>query len=172
VEASTPLRRWENEKWLALAHRLAGKGVTPVWSSGPGGKHLIDEIDKERKFTAFGHQLDLAQLWHLVAGAALLVSVDTSVAHIAKLTHTPAVTLYGPSSGALFGRGRFWSEAPFREVTAADFPCRDQRTLFKRRVEWVRRCQRSTAECAEPRCMHAIGVEQVAAALAELGIHV
>ena len=168
VEASTPLRRWENEKWLALALRLAEKGLTPVWSSGPGGKKMIDEIDRARKFASLGHRLDLAQLWHLVAGAALLVSVDTSVAHIAKLTHTPTVTLYGPSSGLLFGRGRFWSEAPFREVTVEDFPCRDQRTLFKRRVEWVRRCQRSTAECAAPRCMHAIGVGDVTRAAAEL----
>jgi hypothetical protein len=80
--------------------------------------------------------------------------------------------LYGPGSDVLFGRGRFWREAPFREVIVADFPCRDQRTLFKRRVEWVRRCQRSSAECADPRCMHAVGVEQVVAALGELGIHV
>jgi ADP-heptose:LPS heptosyltransferase len=171
VEASTPLRLWEKEKWFALALRLSKSGVSPVWSSGPGGKKIIDQVDRERKFPALGHQLDLAQLWHLVAGAALLVSVDTSVAHIGKLTHTPTVTLYGPSSGLLFGRGRFWSEAPFREVTVADFPCRDQLTLFKRRIEWVRRCQRSTAECAEPRCMHAIGVDQVAAAIGELGIH-
>jgi ADP-heptose:LPS heptosyltransferase len=171
VEASTPLRRWENEKWLALALRLAEKGLTPVWSSGPGGKKMIDEIDRERKFASLGHRLDLAQLWHLVAGAALLVSVDTSVAHIAKLTHTPTVTLYGPSSGLLFGRGRDWSEAPVREVTVEDFPCRDQRTLFKRRIEWVRRCQRSTAECAAPRCMHAIGLDRVSEAIGELGIH-
>jgi ADP-heptose:LPS heptosyltransferase len=172
VEASDVLRRWDNDKWLALALRLAEKGITPVWSSGPAGKKLIDEIDPQQRFRALGHQLDLAQLWHLVAGAALLVSVDTSVAHIAKHTHTPSAVLYGPGSDVLFGRGRFWREAPFREVIVADFPCRDQRTLFKRRVEWVRRCQRSNAECADPRCMHAVGVEQVVAALGELGIHV
>ena len=174
VEASTALRRWESGKWLALANRLAAAGTTPVWSSGPAGRKLIEEIDPQGKFQALGHRLDLAQLWHLLAGAALLVSVDTSVAHMAKLTHTPTVTLYGPSSGLLFGRGRFWSDAPFREVTVEDFPCRDQRTLFKRRIEWVRRCQRNVgraaAECAEPRCMQAIGVEQVIAALGELGI--
>jgi len=155
VEASTALRRWESGKWLALATRLAAKGITPVWSSGPAGRTLIAEIDPRGQYLSLGHRLDLAQLWHLLAGAALLVSVDTSIAHMAKLTYTPTVTLYGPSSGLLFGRGRFWSEAPFREVTVPDFPCRDQRTLFKRRVEWVRRCQRTfggaAAECAAPR---------------------
>lgn len=176
VEASTPLRRWDNHKWLALAHRLAAAGVTPVWSSGPGGRKLIEAIDPQAKFQSLGHRLDLAQLWHLVASAALLVSVDTSVAHIAKLTYTPTVTLYGPSSDVLFGRGRFWSEAPFREVTVPEFPCRDQTTLFKRRVDWVRRCQRTVgraaAECAEPRCMQSIGVDAVVNAALELGIHV
>ena len=100
----------------------------------------------------------------------MLVCPDTSVSHIGKLTFTPSVTLYGPSSALLFGKGEFWSEAPFREVTVEDFPCRDQRTLFKRRIEWVRRCQRSTDECAEPRCMQAIGVEQVRAAAEALGL--
>jgi ADP-heptose:LPS heptosyltransferase len=170
VEASTPLKHWEEPKWLWLAETLHKKGLDIVWSAGPNGAQLIERIDPERKFAALGHRLDLAQLWHLVAGAALLVCPDTSVAHLGKLTFTPTVTLFGPSSSVLFGPGEFWRNAPFRGVTAADFPCRDQHTLFKRRIEWVRRCQRSTDECAEPRCMQAIGVEQVLAAAAELGL--
>jgi ADP-heptose:LPS heptosyltransferase len=171
VEASSPLRHWQEDKWLQLAVLLQQRGLLPVWSAGPAGLPLIDGIDKEGKFPALGHRLDLAQLWHLVAGAAALICPDTSVSHIGKLTFTPTVTLYGPSSGLLFGRGAFWADAPFREVTVADFPCRDQHTLFKRRIEWVRRCQRSLAECAEPRCMQAIGIEGVLAALAELGVY-
>ena len=80
------------------------------------------------------------------------------------------VTLFGPGSALLFGRGEFWREAPFREVTLADFPCRDQNTLFKRRIEWLRRCQRTSAECAAPRCMQALGVEPVLAAVSSLGL--
>ena len=171
VEASTPLKHWEERKWLALATALSEKGLAPVWSAGPGGEEMLRRIDREWTFEALGHRLDLAQLWHLVAAAALLVCPDTSVAHMGKLTFTPTVCLFGPSSAELFGRGDFWRDAPFREVTVADFPCRDQRTLFKRRIEWVRRCQRTPAECAEPRCMHAIGVEQVLAAAASLGVY-
>jgi hypothetical protein len=80
------------------------------------------------------------------------------------------VTLFGPSSDVLFGKGEFWRDAPFLGVTVEDFPCRDQRTLFRREIEWVRRCQRSTAECAEPRCMQAIPVEKVLAAVSGLGV--
>ncbi len=170
VEASTPLKHWEEKKWLALALALEQKGVQPVWSAGPTGVAYLKTIDPDGRFPMLGHRLDLAQLWHLVAGAALLVCPDTSVAHIGKHTFTPTVTLFGPSSAELFGRGSFWRDAPFREVTLADFPCRDQRTLFKRRIEWVRRCQRSPQQCAEPRCMHGISVDAVLAAAAELGI--
>lgn len=171
VEASTPLKHWDDAKWLALARQLSEKGLTPVWSSGPGGLPLVGKIDPQKTFQAVGYKLDLPQLWHLVAHAAALVCVDTSVAHLGKLVFTPTVCLFGPSSAELFGRGAFWRDAPFREVTVAEFPCRDQQTLFKRRIEWIRRCQRSVDECAEPRCMHAIGVEPVLAALKELNVH-
>ncbi len=169
VEASTPLKHWEDGKWLSLADALAGKGFAIIWSAGPGGEGMLKRIDPQARFPAIGHRLDLGQLWHLVAGAALLVCPDTSVAHLGKLAFTPTVTLFGPSSAALFGKGEFWRNAPFRGVTVPDFPCRDQQMLFKRRIEWVRRCQRSLDECPAPRCMHAIGVDQVLAAAAELG---
>ena len=44
------------------------------------------------------------------------------------------------------------------------FPCRDQRLLFRRKVEWVRRCVRTPAQCAEPRCMNAIDLSAAIAA--------
>jgi ADP-heptose:LPS heptosyltransferase len=168
VEASTPLKHWEEAKWLALAETLAAEGLGAVWSAGPQGEAHLQRIDPKARFPALGHRLDLAQLWHLVAGAALLVCPDTSVMHLGRLTGTPTVSLFGPSSATLFGAGEFWREAPFRGVTVEDFPCRDQRTLFKRRVEWIRRCQRSIAECPAPRCLHALGVDAVMKAVREL----
>ena len=161
VEASTPLKHWPEANWKALAEALAGRGLDVVWSAGPAGADYLARIDSGKRFLALGHRLDFAQLWHLVAGARLLVCPDTSVAHLGKLTFTPTVTLFGPSSARLFGKGRFWRNAPFTEVTVPDFPCRDQRLLFKREIAWVRRCTRSTSECPRPRCMEAISVEQV-----------
>jgi ADP-heptose:LPS heptosyltransferase len=161
VEASTPLKQWEETKWLHLAAALEEKGIRPVWSAGRDGTAYLARIDPARRYPALGQNLDLVQLWNLVARAALLVSVDTSVAHIGKHTFTPTVTLFGPSSATLFGAGEFWRDAPFHAAGPREFPCRDQRTLFKREIEWVRRCQRSTAECAAPRCMQSISVDDV-----------
>ena len=56
----------------------------------------------------------------------------------------------------------------YRAVTVDPFPCRDQRTLFKREIAWVRRCQRSPQECTAPRCMQAIDVAAVERAVSEL----
>jgi ADP-heptose:LPS heptosyltransferase len=164
VEASTPLKHWEEGKWLALAQELDGAGIAAVWSAGPEGEPLLSAIDPEGRFPALGHRLDLAQLWHLVAGAALLVTLDTSVMHLGRLTGTPTVALFGPSSATLFGPGGFWRDAPFRAVTLEDFPCRDQQTLFKREITWIRRCTRTLAECPAPRCMQAIETTRVAEA--------
>ena len=167
VEASTPLKHWEEEKWMALAGALAQRGLQPVWSAGPGSA-MLRRIDPAGRFLALGDRLDLAQLWHLVAGAALLVCPDTSVMHIGRLTATPTVALYGPSATDLFGAGEFWRDVPFRAVTVPDFPCRDQNRLFKREIQWIRRCQRTPASCAAPRCMHAIGLDSVLHAVEEV----
>ena len=48
------------------------------------------------------------------------------------------------------------------------FPCRNQRVLFRREIDWVRRCARTTAECAHARCLDAIGDDAIAAALDEV----
>ena len=168
VEASTPLKHWQDAKWRSLADWLFANGAQPIWSAGPAGAALLRRIDPSGRFPALGHRLDLAQLWNLVAGAALLVCPDTSVMHIGRLTGAPTVALFGPSSVPLFGAGEFWRAMPYRAVTVPDFPCRDQNRLFKREIAWVRRCQRSTEECREPRCMHAIGSGDVTQAAAEL----
>ena len=166
VGASTPLKQWRAERWRELAATLAAGGLDIAWSGGRGEERLVEAIDPERRHASFAGRLDLPQLWHLLSGAALLVAPDTGVAHLGRVTWTPSVTLFGPGSAVTGGAGRFWRHVPWRAVTVPDFPCRDQRVLFRREIEWVRRCGRSTAECAAPRCMDAIAVEDVLRAAA------
>lgn len=161
VGASSALKLWEPEKWRALASALCQAGLAIVWSAGPGEEDLVAGVDPRREHRSYAGRLDLAQLWHLVKGAALLVAPDTGVAHLGRITGTPTVALFGPGSALLCGAGEFWKNAPYRALTVDPFRCRDQRILFKRELPWVRRCARTPAECAAPRCMHAIGVEAV-----------
>jgi ADP-heptose:LPS heptosyltransferase len=166
IGARSPLRHWPAARWTALASKLE-RDYQVVWSAGPGETQLVDEVDPARRFASFAGTLDLAQLWHLVAGAELLVTLDTGVAHLAKLTWTRTVCLFGPGSAPLLGRGEFFRDAPFTEVTVPDFPCRDRHQLFKREVVWVRHCARTLDECDRPRCMEALALEDVMRAIAE-----
>ena len=168
VGASTPLKLWDPHKWRSLAEQLTGRGLQVVWSGGKNEQHIVAQIDPGGDFQTYAGRLDLAQLWHLVQGARLLVSNDTGVAHLGRLTGTPTVTLFGPGSSILCGAGEFWHHAPYRAVTIPDFPCRDQRILFKREIAWVHRCGRGVDECPAPRCMQAIEVERVITAVSEL----
>jgi ADP-heptose:LPS heptosyltransferase len=162
--ASTPLKQWRPERWMALAQALEQRGLAVVWSAGRGEEGLVGACDPHGRFASYAGRLDLPQLWGLLAGARLLVAPDTGIAHLGRVTWTPTVTLFGPGSAVICGRGDFWRDTPWRAVTEAEFPCRDQTILFRREIDWVRRCGRSTRECAEPRCMHALSVEAVVAA--------
>lgn len=161
VGASTPLKQWPAASWRALAEALTVGGYEVAWSAGSGEQTIVQAVDPEARYRSHAGKLDSAQLWHLVADCALLVTLDTGIAHLAKLTGTRTLCLYGPGSATLVGRGSFWRTAPFRELTIEDFPCRDQRILFKREIEWVRRCGRRQNECPKPRCMEAIDAERV-----------
>lgn len=168
VGASTPLKYWLPQRWLALARHLEGRGVNVVWSGGRGEEAVVAACDPERRYRSYAGTLDLAQMWRLLARAALLVAPDTGVAHMGRAAFTPTVTLYGPGSAVLCGPGRFWRDVPQRALTLDPFPCRDQPILFRRRVEWVRRCIRALHECAEPRCMNAIELAAVIAAAEDM----
>jgi len=171
VGASTVLKQWTSEKWRALAETLTRRGYRVVWSGGPGEQSVVDKIDPEQRNLSFAGRLDLAQLWHLIAHASLLVCPDTGAAHLGRIVGIPTVTLFGPGSPVLCGAGKFWRNSPYRAVTIDDFPCRDQRVFFRRPIAWVRRCGRSERTCvALGACMDAIPASAVDRAIEELGI--
>ncbi|MHB9100004.1 MAG: glycosyltransferase family 9 protein [Sulfuricella sp.] len=161
IGASSPLKLWEAEKWLALADFLETRGYQVVWSGGRGEEKLVAALDPEGRRLSYVGRLDLAQLWRLLKRASLLVCPDTGVAHLGRLTGTPTVALFGPGSASIYGAGDFWRDSPYAAVTVDPFPCRDQHRLFKREIPWVQRCGRSTQECTTPRCMQAISLEAV-----------
>lgn len=166
VGASSTVKLWANQNWRNLAQRLAARGLEVVWSGGVGDEALVRAIDPEGRHRSYAGRLDLAQLWHLMADARLFVSPDTGVAHLARLTGVPGVTLFGPGSPRLFGRGEFWRDAPCAEVAVEDVPCRDQDNLFNRRRAWIRRCGRSPGQCVGGgRCMTGLSLAAVEAAI-------
>ncbi len=168
VGAGNPLRLWPADRWEKLADRLAGRGLTVVWSGGKGEEGVVRACDPQGRYHSYAGKLDLVELWWLIKRARLLVCPDTGIAHLGRIVNTPTVVLFGPGSSVLFGAGRFWRASPFRAVTIPDFPCRDQRLLFKREVPWMRHCARRMPQCGDNRCMQAVSLDVVTSAAEEL----
>ena len=166
--ASTPLKQWAPQRWAELASHLVSRGLEIAWSAGRGQEALVEQADPERRHRSYAGTLDLAQMWSLIANAEVMVTPDTGLAHLSRLTFTPTVTLFGPGTPQLVGSGSFFRNAPWRPVIVDPFHCRDQHILFRRDVPWVRRCSRTARECASPACMLAIDVRRVVDAIAAL----
>ncbi len=168
VGAGNVLRRWQAEKWRALIAELEARGLRCVFSGAENDREHIAQIDPEGKRLSYAGNTSLPQLWHLLQNAALLVCPDTGIAHLGRIVGVPTVAIFGQGSPLLFGAGEFWRDAPFQAVWLPDFPCRDQKVLFKREADWIRRCSRTPRECLEACCMQGIDVAPVLDAIDRL----
>jgi ADP-heptose:LPS heptosyltransferase len=166
------LKLWPAQSWRALADALEARGLAVVWSAGPGEAAIIDAIDASSDRVRIAGTSSLAAMWSLLAGARLLVCPDTGIAHLGRVVGVPTITLFGPGSHVICGPGALFANMPGRAVTVDPFPCRDQTVQFFREVPWARRCERLAGEgplrCARPRCMEAIGLAAVEAAIDDL----
>ena len=147
VGASTPLKQWRRERWRALAEALERARARVVWSAGRGEEAIVARVRSRRgAIVATRAQLDLAQLWHLLAGRG--------AARGARHRHRPSRTRHVHADrdavrpglrGDLRARAILARRARGAPWRVDPFPCRDQRMLFGREIAWVRRCGRSTA---------------------------
>jgi ADP-heptose:LPS heptosyltransferase len=166
--AGNPNRLWPAERWRAIIEWAEAKGYEVVVSAGPGEEPLAKALDPAGIRSALAGRLDLAQLWDLLRRASFLVCPDTGIAHLARLVGVPTVAIYGQGSPISTGPGRFWARSPFKALWDEDVVCRDQQDLFGRRLQWLRRCSRTPAQCANPFCIRRIAVEQVTGAIETL----
>lgn len=100
-------KHWPEGFWRILADRAraAGFEVLLPWGS---------EVERQRaqRIAADGHgrvleRLPLTELIDVLAGCALVIGVDSGLAHLAAALAVPTVVVYGPTSSALTGcRGR------------------------------------------------------------------
>lgn len=164
--ANSPVKQWLPARWRAIAASLEAQGLRPVWSGGPAEVPLIREIDPAQQFRSYAGQLDLGQLWHLLANAKALACPDTGIAHLGRMVGVPTLALFGPGSALVHGAGEFWADVPYRTETLDAMPCRNQQRIFSSPVSWARRCDRNMDECLNKTasgaaCMTGIGVTPV-----------
>jgi ADP-heptose:LPS heptosyltransferase len=112
--AASGSRRWPVPRWSWLAGKLVRQGFSVVLTGGPGEKEICDRIivgipASTRSSSGMGAvrstagTLDLPGLADLIGRAAVLVSGDTGVAHLATAYGTPSVLLFGPTPPRRWG---------------------------------------------------------------------
>lgn len=159
LTASMETKMWPLEKWLDLAIKVHQYGYSPIWSIAPGEEKILSRVDPESIFPYIA--LRFTPMWRALERSRLLISVDTSIVHLARLTQTPTVVIIGPTDPILFGNGVFWSEHQEMEIYSENIGCRDDNNLFRRPLPWVSICTRNIKQCKNPQCIHDISVDNI-----------
>jgi heptosyltransferase-1 len=107
---------WDEANWIVLATALSQRGLLPVLPSGSAverqrAERIVAALPGNALGNALGNTpgavlappLKLTALASLVARAALVVGVDTGLAHLAAALRVPVIALYVSTDPALTG---------------------------------------------------------------------
>jgi heptosyltransferase-2 len=145
-----PSKRWPASAYAALTRRLIAEGLNVWVIGGPEEKALAGEIIAGTT----AHDLtgnDLRNAILALATAALAVSNDSGLLHVAAALGTPTVGIFGPTSP--------WHWAPLNPLaatieTASKLDCQP--------------CHKPVCRFVHHRCMRDIPPEQVFAAVRQV----
>ncbi|MEV0241150.1 glycosyltransferase family 9 protein [Streptomyces sp. NPDC050674] len=104
--AGSPARCWPVERYAAVAAGLRDRGLRVVATGGAAEGDLMARLAKRAGLPdtdVFGGGLPFDRLSALVAGAHVVISGDTGVAHLAVAHATRSVTLFGPVAPSRWG---------------------------------------------------------------------
>jgi lipopolysaccharide heptosyltransferase II len=122
--AAHATKRWPVEHWRALTRQLLEQDFSIVIVGGAEDARLADSIangDQGRLLNAAG-RFGLQGTGALLRRAAILVSNDTGVMHMAAAVGTPVVALFGPTVRP-FGFFPYTSRAEVIELGLGCRPC-------------------------------------------------
>jgi heptosyltransferase II len=145
-------RRWPVDSYAQLARSLTAQGKRVVLVGAASDAWVRPAFAGVPVIDLIG-QTTLAELLVVFARARLVVSHDTSSAHLPRLMGTPVVALFGPTIPA----EKIPSDAPGRVIWGgAELPCRP--------------CYdgKHYGRCTRNECMIGISVTQVLVAVAEV----
>jgi heptosyltransferase-2 len=151
--AAHATKRWPTRHWRALAEQLRTLGYGLVALGGADDRQLAKELGPPPAIHNAAGEFSLQETGACLARAAVLVSGDTGVMHMATGVGTRVVALFGPTV-ELFG---FYPYASRAEVLERDLSCRPCSAM-------------GSARCplGHHRCLEEIFPDQVAAAVQRL----
>lgn len=89
---------WPAEFFAQLADRLAGKGdIRIVVTEGPRDAAIVDAVQRAARVPLLRWRRPLGETLGLLREAALVISNDTGMAHVAAAVQRPTLVLFGPT---------------------------------------------------------------------------
>ncbi len=142
--AGNRFRDWGMENFSALIRHLSARRI-PVFLIGANGEEMARAaiLAKIAHVHDFSGPLSSREMLALIASAAVYVGADSGPLHVASLTATPLVALYGPNLAAISGPWRR-EQVEIIQLEMACRPCSQ------------RKCKYDTIHC-----MRQIKVERV-----------
>lgn len=104
--AGAAVKLWTPQHWGVVLRALhARRGLRTLVLAGAGEQHLLPPILRHAGTAAvpLGGGPDLDLLCALLAGATLVLGVDSGPLHLAAALDVPSVRLYGPVDPAVYG---------------------------------------------------------------------
>ncbi|HEX9062768.1 MAG TPA: glycosyltransferase family 9 protein, partial [Clostridia bacterium] len=96
--ASIIEKRWEDDKFVALADRLSQKGFAVVVLGMANEKQIGEKMIAGRCGLSLAGKTSLLETAAVILQSKMLISGDTGVLHIAAGLGVPTVSLFGPSN--------------------------------------------------------------------------
>jgi heptosyltransferase II len=91
------LKRWPIYHYQTLAKQLLKRGFSIIMIGGPDDQWVVPHFEKLGVMNTIG-QTSLYELCDLIQKASLFITHDSGPLHLAKLTSTPTIALFGPTS--------------------------------------------------------------------------
>ncbi len=97
-----PEKQWPEQNWIALGDALTRKGLEPVLPWGtPEERARSERLARALPHARVPERAPLDAVARLIAGAHLVVGVDTGLLHLAAALAVPLVAIFAASSPAL-----------------------------------------------------------------------
>jgi heptosyltransferase-2 len=157
------LRRWSIEKYRTIAVQLLTKGY-PVTLIGSASDRWTEKYFEGLDVVSAIGKTTINSLMALIANSYALISHDSGPMHLAVLSGTPLVAVFGPTWHRDFlpGKGNFIALSSDLQCS----PCYDGKYFAFSCAEKL--CGGACAESKEPPCLAGISAQKVLDALEKL----
>lgn len=144
--SDNPQRRWPIDSYVVLAKKLRAIGLQVVVAGGATDSWIIDSFNGVDVINLVG-KTDLMGLFRLMDNAEVIVAHDSGPLHLAMVTGSPLVGIFGPTpANAVVAFDRPYTRVLHMQNRIACSPCYDGRTF---------------ANCSDNKCMSSISVDTV-----------